>query len=447
MDLFESQFSQEAESHQWGPLADRMRPKTMDQFVGQQKALGSRSALLKNIDQGFLPNLILWGPPGTGKTTFALILSQKLKAHFINLNAVDTGAKELREVGQAARDRKLQFQERTLVFIDEIHRLNRAQQDVLLPFMEKGDFTVIGATTENPSYALNGALLSRSQVLVFEHLEASDLTRLLERAFVTEKIPLQQALNEEARQALVAWSRGDARRLLSATEMVTQAFRLKGDSAFEWPLQTNALFEILKSNPLPYDKVGEAHYDTISAFIKSIRGSDADAGLYYMARMLEAGEDPVFIARRLVILASEDVGNADPRGLSVAVAGLQAVELVGMPEAAINLAQVVTYLASAPKSNRSYEALHKAQAAVQRTGPLPIPLHLRSSKTSLSKSLGYGKGYRYSHDYDRGFSNQDYLPDAIKDEIFYEPSDRGFEKNIREYQTWVKGQRREPNQD
>ncbi len=441
MDLFEAQ--QPDDQPSWAPLADRMRPGSLDQFVGQQKALGSRAALLKNIERGFLPNLILWGPPGTGKTTFALILSKKLKAHFINLNAVDTGAKELRQVGQGARDRRLQFQEKTLVFIDEIHRLNKAQQDVLLPFMEKGNIILIGATTENPSYALNGALLSRSQVLVFESLAAEDLAQLLQRAFQTENVDLEQALEADAHQALIGWAHGDARRLLSATESVIQAFRLKGDSPFSWPLGTDSLFEILKANPLPYDKVGDAHYDTISAFIKSIRGSDPDAGLYYMARMLEAGEDPVFVARRLVILASEDVGNADPRGLSVAVAGLQAVELVGMPEAAINLAHVVTYLACAPKSNRSYEALHKAQDIVRKTGPLPVPLHLRSSNTSLSKSLGYGRGYRYSHDYDRGFSDQSYLPDDIKDEKFYEPSDRGFEKNIRDYQAWVKGQKRD----
>lgn len=418
------------------PLAESLRPQSLEDFVGHTRWVSENSSLIKNLRKSsFLPNLILWGPPGSGKTTLAFILSKEMKSHFISLNAVDTGAKELRQVGVASHDRRIQFQQKTLVFIDEIHRLNRSQQDVLLPFMEKGDLTLIGATTENPSYALTGALLSRSQVLRFEPLTEEDLQMILANALKKSDINSSAIFQQATAASLVAWASGDARRLLSALEILIRQWRIDEK---DFPLSAESLYELLKSNPLPYDRAGEAHYDTISAFIKSLRGSDPDAGLYYLARMLEAGEDPVFIARRLVILASEDVGNADPRALSLAVAGLQAVELVGLPEAAINLAQVVTYLASAPKSNRSYIGLHKAQDLVRETGALPIPLSLRSSKTKLSKSLGYGKDYKYSHDFEKAYVEQQFLPEEIKDSSFYEPSEIGFEKNIREYMNWRK---------
>ncbi len=436
MDLFESMNKKNLGQDPMRPLAEKLRPEAFSHFIGHEKWVGQNSSLIKNLKStGFLPNLILWGPPGTGKTTLALILSKELKSRFISLNAVDTGAKELRQVGVQAHDRKIQFQESTLVFIDEIHRLNRSQQDVLLPFMEKGDLTLIGATTENPSYTLTGALLSRSQVVRFEPLQDHDLTKILENAFSQSAYSKEEIFAEDSDTAFVAWASGDARRLLSALEII---FKNKESASEDFPLKTESLFEILRSNPLPYDRAGEAHYDTISAFIKSLRGSDPDAGLYYLARMLESGEDPVFIARRLVILASEDVGNADPRALSIAVAGLQAVELVGLPEGAINLAQVVTYLASAPKSNRSYLGLRKAQDEVRTSGALSIPLSLRSSKTKMSKELGYGKNYKYSHDYTKGYVDQQFMPDQLKGKKFYEPSNMGFEKNIQEYMKWRK---------
>lgn len=436
--MFENAFQNENPGEGFRPLADELRPGSLVEFFGHIKLVGQESTLIRNFRKtGFLPNLILWGPPGTGKTTLALILSKESKSQFISLNAVDTGAKELRQVGLSAHDRRLQFQEKTLVFIDEIHRLNRSQQDVLLPFMEKGDFTLIGATTENPSYALTGALLSRSQVLRFEPLQTDDLNQILQTGLKKKELEVEQIFQPESIEAFLNWSGGDARRLLSATEVVLQK---RQTDAGEFPLGKEALFEILKSNPLPYDKAGEAHYDTISAFIKSIRGSDADAGLYYLARMLEAGEDPVFVARRLVILASEDVGNADPRALSIAVAGLQAVELVGLPEGAINLAQVVTYLATAPKSNKSYMGLRKAQEEVRTTGALPIPLSLRSSKDKIAKQIGYGKNYDYSHDYPRGYTDQEFFPEGVQSKDFYQPSDHGFEKNIRQYMNWRKGE-------
>lgn len=436
MDLFESMNKQNLAVDPLKPLAEKLRPQGLEGFIGHEKWVGQNSSLIRNLKKtGFLPNLILWGPPGTGKTTLALILSKELKSRFISLNAVDTGAKELRQVGVQAHDRKLQFQESTLVFIDEIHRLNRSQQDVLLPFMEKGDLSLIGATTENPSYALTGALLSRSQVVRFEPLEDKDLEKILMNAFRDNNFSKEDILLKDTESAFIAWASGDARRLLSALEII---FKHKESASEDFPLKTESLFEILRSNPMPYDKAGEAHYDTISAFIKSLRGSDPDAGLYYLARMLEAGEDPVFIARRLVILASEDVGNADPRALSIAVAGLQAVELVGLPEGAINLAQVVTYLASAPKSNRSYVGLRAAQEEVRTSGALSIPMSLRSSKTKMTKELGYGKNYKYAHDYSKAYVDLQFMPDQIKDKKFYEPSSLGFEKNIQEYMKWRK---------
>jgi putative ATPase len=326
---------------------------------------------------------------------------------------------------------------KTILFVDEIHRLNRGQQDVLLPFMEKGDLILIGATTENPSYSLNSALLSRSRVLVFEPHTPSSLNKILVRALGKKAIEDRNLLVPEALEVLLSSAQGDARRLLTQVEIL---LRSREENKITSPFNTEQLKAILGSELLPYDRAGDNHYDTISAFIKSIRGSDANAGVYYLARMLEAGEDPVFIARRLVILASEDVGNADPRALQVAVAGLQAVELVGLPEAAINLSQVVTYLASAPKSNRSYLAIKKAQAEVRSSGALPIPKALRSAQTELAKSIGHGVDYLYSHDSPRGHSGQDYLPEKIKDQTFYEPSDRGFEKTIQQYQDWVRGE-------
>ena len=427
MDLFEAS---NPNSNQ--PLAERLRPKDLVDFRGQPKVLRALKPFLENPER--LPNIILWGPPGSGKTTLARLLASRSQSHFINLNAVETGAKEIRELGEQAHFRKIQGQGQTLIFIDEIHRLNRGQQDVLLPFTEAGDFVLVGATTENPSYELNSALLSRARVIVFERLKPEDLAEILARALAEGGMTKADTLTVEAEAALYDFADGDARKMLTSVELLREHARTS-DRA----LTPEDLSQILQNPSLRYDKKSDEHFDTISAFIKSVRGSDADAAIYYLARMLAGGEDPVFIARRLVILASEDIGNADPRGISVAVAGLQAVELVGMPEAEISLAQVTTYLSSAPKSNASYKAIKAARAMVEKTGTLPIPLALRSAKTRLAKNLGYGEGYKYAHDGETGWQAMQFLPDALAGTRFYEPVERGFEKTIRQYIGWMTG--------
>ncbi|MGE0631322.1 MAG: replication-associated recombination protein A [Pseudobdellovibrionaceae bacterium] len=441
MDLFNHANTQNPDAQT--PLAEKLRPRTLEQMLGQPKIVGTHSPWRKLLTSGKIPSLILWGPPGCGKTTFALLLGQYLKAQVDLENAIDLGAKALRELGEAARNRRLGYSQATLLFIDEIHRLNKSQQDVLLPYVERGDLTLVGATTENPSYELNAALLSRCRVLVSERLSESDLLSLVDRAMQMSSAKKREVLTPESEKSLLTLADGDARRLLNLLEVIIDFYKIEtsGISEISWPLNPETLSEILDRPSLRYDKSADEHYDCISAFIKSIRGSDPDAALYYLARMIKGGEDPVFIARRLVVLASEDIGNADPRALSLAVAGLQAVELVGWPEGRINLAQVVTYLASAPKSNRSYMALNKAQEIVEQTGTLPVPLALRSAKTKTMKELGYGKGYLYSHEGERGYLPQQFLPDQIKDIKLYEPTDHGFEKNITQYLAWLRGER------
>lgn len=426
MDLFSSLDSNNLAGT---PLAERLRPLNFADFVAQDKI---QKALQDHIRSGHVPNLILWGPPGTGKTTLARILSQQLNFEFVPMNAVESGAKALKAEGDKARERRRLYNQRTLLFVDEIHRFNKAQQDVLLPYIENGDLNLIGATTENPSYELNRALLSRCKLMVLERLSAADLRKIfLKGCQQLQKSP-DQLLVADAQDLLLAFSDGDARRLLTALEDIAHQPDL--------PMSSEAIRDLLGKMVLGYDKKSDQHYDVISAFIKSIRGSDADAGLYYLARMIQGGEDASFIARRLVILASEDVGNADPRALSVAVAAAQAVEMIGLPEAAINLAQAVTYLSSAPKSNRSYLAWKKAQAFVESTGTQEIPLALRSDQTSEMKGLGYGTNYLYPHDYPKSFVEQNYWPEKIKAQVFYQPNVFGFEKQIHDYQRWLRAQ-------
>lgn len=433
MDLFDLQASQNTGNQ---PLAERLRPKTFEDFLGAQKIKGFAGPFQKLIEKGHLQNLILWGRPGTGKTTFGRLLTTKVDAEFISLNAIGAGAKDLREVGEKARRRLIEYGKKTVVFVDEIHRFNKGQQDVLLPFIESGHFVLVGATTENPSYELNSALMSRCRLLVFERLQNEDLQVLIEKACSSYGLTSVEILQEEARQYVLRLADGDARRLYNILEPILLLKSSTGEGA--WPIDIDQVEELSGQKASYFDKKGDLHYDVISAFIKSIRGSDADAGLYYLARMLAGGEDPVFIARRLVILASEDISNADPKALPLAVAGLQAVELIGLPEAAINLAQVVTYLASAPKSNRSYLGLKKAQEEVARSGDLPVPLALRSAKGPAMKELGYGADYQYSHNSQKGYIAQDFLPKEIKDRSFYEPSDHGFEKTMKQYVDWLK---------
>lgn len=445
MDLFQA--AQSSAGSPGVPLAELARPRQFDDLLGQRQAVGGVVDWRRLAREGRLPSLILWGPPGTGKTSFALLLAAEAAADVESLNAIDLGAKALRELGEVARRKRLEIGRRTIAFIDEIHRLNKAQQDVLLPFLEKGDVTLIGATTENPSYELNPALMSRARLIVFDRLDGETLRRVAHRSADAAGVLLADLLTEGALNRLVEFSDGDARSMINRIEALAS---LKSHSAFsvddaaspapdlEFPLEADQLSDALGERALRYDKTADAHHDSISAFIKSVRGSDPDAAIYYLARMLKGGEDPRFIARRLIILASEDVGNADPRGLSVAVAGMQAVEMVGLPEAAISLAQVTTYLAAAPKSNASYLALRAAEAEVERSGSLPVPLALRSSKAAAMKKLGYGAGYSYSHDGAKGFVEQSFLPTELKDARYYLPVERGFEKNVREYLAWVR---------
>jgi putative ATPase len=408
------------------PLAEKMRPVDLAEIIGQKKVL---EQIQRYIKAQYLPNLILWGPPGTGKTTLAQLLSKVFDCEYISINAVQSGAKELREISESAKMRRVEQHRRTLLFVDEVHRFNKGQQDVLLPYIEKGDVTLIGATTENPSYELNKAILSRCRLIVFEKLTEDDLRQLAKRSLADKNF-----LDEESLQFLVNWSDGDARRMLIAVEEVTASV-----PDLSVPLSKDILKNLLGNIVIGHDKSSDSHYDLISAMIKSIRGSQADAGLYYLARLLKGGEDPLFIARRLVILASEDVGNADPRAIQVAVSCMQAVEFVGLPEGGINLAQAVCYLSSAPKSNRSYMGLKNAQAFVEAHGAQPVPLHLRSANTKEMKALGYGKDYLYPHDFPKAWVEQNYLPDDVKlDEPFYQPAEIGFEKQIKEYLQWLK---------
>ena len=419
------------------PLAEKLRPKRIEDILGQQKAIGQNSFILNLIKAQRLPSLIIWGPPGTGKTTFAQALAAEVSAEFVALNAIEVGAKQLREIGEHARTKRQQFFQQTVLFVDEIHRFNKSQQDVLLPFVEKGELVLIGATTENPSYEINQALLSRCKLLVFQRLESEALSELVEKACSHYSVQQNQLLDSNSTSFLIEWSDGDARKLLNTMELILDIFQFQG-SDYQWPLQSETLQVLIGQTAIRYDKQSDEHYDLVSAFIKSIRGSDPQAGLYYLARMLKGGEDPKFIARRLVILASEDVGNADPRALSIAVATFQAVEVIGMPECGINLAQAVTYLSSAPKSNRSYLGYKKALDLVDKTGAIPVPLDLRSSKTQLMKQIGYGKNYQYPHDYPKSHTAQNYLPDTLVNEVFYEPKELGFEKNIIDYLKWMK---------
>ena len=418
------------------PLAERMRPHTLADYVGQQHLVGEGAVLRKMIDAGRISSFILWGPPGVGKTTLAQIVAQTIKVPFFTLSAVTSGVKDVREVIERAKSGRFFNSASPILFIDEIHRFSKSQQDSLLGAVEKGIVTLIGATTENPSFEVIRPLLSRCQLYVLKPLEKADLEGLLHRA-ITQDVELREKnIKLEETGALLRYSGGDARKLLNILELVVES---AGSS--EIVITDKMVEEQLQQNPLAYDKQGEMHYDIISAFIKSIRGSDPDAALYWMARMIEGGEDPQFIARRVVISASEDVGLANPNALLLANAAFDTVMNIGWPEARIALAEAVVYLATSPKSNSAYLGINDALATVRKTGNLPVPLHIRNAPTKLMKDLGYHDGYKYPHDYPGHFTEQQYLPDELKDARFWHAQHSPSEERLYNWMVTCWGER------
>ena len=432
MDLFEYMRSQNMESE--APLASRLRPTTLDEVVGQQHIVGKDKLLYRAIKADKLSSIIFYGPPGTGKTTLAKVIAHTTSAEFMQINATSAGKKDMEEVITAAKNNQGMYGKKTILFIDEIHRFNKGQQDYLLPFVEDGTIILIGATTENPYFEVNGALLSRSVIFELKKLSKEDIRTLLVRA-ISDKEKGMGAYNadidEDALEFLADVSNGDARAALTALELGVLTTDRSEDGVIH--ITIDVASECIQKRVISYDKSGDNHYDTVSAFIKSMRGSDPDAAVYYLARMLYAGEDVKFIARRIMILASEDIGNADPMALSVAVSAAQAVERIGMPEAQIILAQAVTYMASAPKSNAAVNAISKAMNVVGRTKTPPVPTHLQDAHYKSAEKLGHGLGYKYAHNYKNHYVKQQYLPDGLTDEVFYEPSENGYEATIREY--------------
>lgn len=408
------------------PLAERLRPTSLETYLGQEKLVGEGASLRKAIESGFIPSLILWGPPGVGKTTLANIIAHSLKRPFYTLSAINSGVKDIREIINKVKSQGMFGGSNAILFIDEIHRFSKSQQDSLLGAVEKGIITLIGATTENPSFEVIPALLSRSQVYVLEHFTKKNLDDLIRKAVREDKELAQLDIEVKETEELIKLSGGDARKLLNLLELVIS-------SAGKGKIQlTNELVHsLIKDKTILYDKAGEQHYDIVSAFIKSIRGSDPNAALYYLARMIEGGEDPKFIARRLLILSSEDIGNANPTALVMATNCFQAVSIIGFPESRIILAQCVTYLACSAKSNASYAAIASAQALVAETGNLPVPLHLRNAPTKLMKELNYGKEYQYAHNHEGNFVEQEFFPEEIAGKKLFEPGNNARENEMR----------------
>lgn len=404
------------------PLAERMRPHNLDQYAGQQHLVGPKGVLRRYIEAGMVPSIILWGPPGVGKTTLANIIAGQLKGPFVALSAINAGVKDIREVIDQARKRQ-----GTVLFIDEIHRFNKSQQDALLGAVEKGTVTLIGATTENPSFEVIPALLSRCQVYILKSLEKQELVDLINKAITEDEVLKKREIDVQEYEALLTISGGDARKLLNLLEIVVD-----GSGQPDKIVVTNEVVKsIAQQNLALYDKGGEAHYDIISAFIKSMRGSDPNATVYWLARMIEGGEDPKFIARRMLIMASEDIGNANPTAMIMASECFQAVTVIGYPECDILLSQTAIYLATSPKSNAAYKAIRAARAYVREQGSPPVPLHLRNAPTKLMKEIGYGNEYKYAHDYEGNFVAQDFLPTELKGTIFFNPGNNARENEMR----------------
>ena len=432
MDLFD--YMREKTQEQESPLASRMRPQMLEEVVGQQHIIGKDKLLYRAIKADKLQSVIFYGPPGTGKTTLAKVIAQTTSAEFMQINATSAGKKDMEAVIEKAKQLQGMYGKRTILFIDEIHRFNKGQQDYLLPFVEDGTVTLIGATTENPYFEVNGALISRSIIFELKPLEKEDIKTLLHRALEDMEKGMgayRAVADEEALEFLADVSNGDARSALNAIELGILTTERSADGLIHITLDVAS--ECIQKRVIKYDKNGDSHYDNISAFIKSMRGSDPDAAVYYLAKMLYAGEDVTFIARRIMICASEDVGNADPNALTVAVSAAQAVERLGMPEARIVLAQAVTYVASAPKSNAAYLAVDKALSVVRESRTAPVPTYLCDAHYKGAGKLGRGIGYKYAHDYPNHYVEQQYLPDAYKDMTFYEPTENGYEQTIREY--------------
>lgn len=430
MDLFD--YMREQNKGTSGPLASRMRPTTLDEVVGQQHIVGKDKLLYRAIKADKLSSIIFYGPPGTGKTTLAKVIAHTTSAEFMQINATSAGKKDMEEVVEQAKNNQGMYQKKTILFIDEIHRFNKGQQDYLLPFVEDGTIILIGATTENPYFEVNGALLSRSVIFELKKLSTDDIKVLLKRALTdTEKGmgAYNAQIDDDALDFLADVSNGDARAALTAIELGVLTTDRSDDGIIH--ITIDVASECIQKRVISYDKKGDNHYDTISAFIKSMRGSDPDAAVYYLARMLYAGEDVKFIARRIMILASEDIGNADPMAMVVAASAAAEVERVGMPEAQIILSQAVTYMACAPKSNASYNAISAAMSCVKQTKTPAVPAHLQDAHYGAAEKLGHGVGYKYAHDYPNHYVKQQYLPDGLTDRVFYKPTDIGYEAKIK----------------
>ena len=437
MDLFD--YMRENSMEKESPLASRLRPRTLDEVVGQQHIVGRDKLLYRAIQADKLGSVIFYGPPGTGKTTLAKVIANTTSADFKQINATVAGKKDMEEVVKEAKDSVGMYGRKTILFVDEIHRFNKGQQDYLLPFVEDGTLILIGATTENPYFEVNGALISRSRIFELKPLEKDDIKELIHRAVYDRDRGMgsyDAVIDEDAADFLADTANGDARAALNAVELGVLTTGRGEDQKIHIDLAVAQ--ECIQKRVVRYDKNGDNHYDTISAFIKSMRGSDPDAAVYYLARMLYAGEDIKFIARRIMICASEDVGNADPQALVVAVNAAMAVERIGMPEAQIVLSQAVTYVASAPKSNAACNAVFKAMEVVKSQRTMPVPVHLQDKHYKGAEKLGHGAGYKYAHDYPKHYVKQQYLPDGLEGEVFYEPSDNGYEKQIGQHMKWLK---------